>query len=475
MNGAFDKSPPSGGNNKEKDKMKNKGKKSKRVNIECVDDLIDALVDIEDNVNDKLYDLGVKQAVKVEQGVGLVNIKIDDKVMFSMNVTDASASSAFGALKSAIDRAKKSLMPKEESAKVVVDELPAPAERPAKNDMTEEKFRAELDKLAEMANERLVEHLGAEKIAGVVINFTFDGTDTIVRSGDTELVTLHGHAFGAVKKAKSVVWPKVDELKSGKGKSGSVKPGNANRGGSFSERLDEIVKSANDKLAEIGEEPISVTSDSVGVYVSEGKLPICSIPKGVGSADDALEKVKAQIWEFVDAVRGVVDRRKHDVQRAKELEADSAWDMAILEKANPGIDKSELWKLGPNADAASAIVEAAKKAVKSFNASLRFKFDGLDDILGENEERKMSVRGFTRGIVVSFGDDPCFISMFPLVGNNSSVDETAAYVGSHIASIGESRMKYYAGLVEEHNRQNKMRELAAKKDALESEIAAMAM
>ena len=127
MNGAFDKSPPSGGNNKEKDKMKNKGKKSKRVNIECVDDLIDALVDIEDNVNDKLYDLGVKQAVKVEQGVGLVNIKIDDKVMFSMNVTDASASSAFGALKSAIDRAKKSLMPKEESAKP----KEAPAQKPA--------------------------------------------------------------------------------------------------------------------------------------------------------------------------------------------------------------------------------------------------------------------------------------------------------------------------------------------------------
>lgn len=470
MNGAFCKSPPSGGNNKERDKMKNKGKKSKRVNIECVDDLIDALVDIEDNVNEKLYDLGVKQAVKVEQGVGLVNIKIDEKVMFSMNVTDASASSAFGALKSAIDRAKKSLMPREEAAKVVVDELPAPAERPAKNDMTEEKFRAELDKLAEIANERLVEHLGAEKISDVVINFTFDGTDTIVRSGDTELVTLHGHAFGAVKKAKSVVWPKVDELKSGK-----TRNAKSVRGGSFSERLDEIVKSANEKLSEIGEEPISVTTDSVGVYLAEGKIPICSIPKGVGSADEAREKVKARIWEFVDAVRGVVDRRKHDVQRAKELEADSAWDMAILEKANPGIDKSELWKLGPNADAASAIVEAAKKSVKSFNASLRFKFDGLDEILGENEERKMSVRGFTRGIVVSFGEDPCFISMFPLVGNNSSVDETAAFVGSHIASIGESRMKYYAGLVEEHNRQNKMRELAAKKDALESEIAAMAM
>lgn len=455
--------------------MKNNGKKSRRVQIDCVSDLIDALVDIEENVNGKLFDLGVNSSVKVEEGVGLVNIKIDDKVVFSMGVTDSSASSAFGALKSAIERAKKSLIPHEEEAKVVFDDLPSQSDMKSRNIMTEEKFRAELEKLAEMANERLVEHLGSEKISDVVINFTFDGDDTIVRSGDTELVTLHGHAFGAVKKAKSVVWPKVDELKSGK--SGSVKTGNAKavRGGSFSERLDEIVKSANEKLADIGEEPISVTADSVGVYLAEGKIPLCSIPKGVGSADEALEKVKAKIWEFVDAVRGTVDRRKHNVQRAKELEADSSWDMAILEKANPGMDKSELWKLGPNADAASTIVDAAKRAVKSFNSSLRFKFDGLDDILGENEERKMSVRGFTRGIVVSFGDEPCFISMFPLVGNNASVDETAAFVGSHISAIGESRMKYYAGLVEENNRQNKMRELAAKKDALESEIAAMAM
>ena len=176
--------------------MKNNGKKSKRVNIECVDDLIEALVDIEDKANDQLAELGVNSSVRVEEGVDLVNIKVDYKVVFSLRVNDASASSAFGALKSAIDRAKKSLMPREED-NVVVDELPAPVDRPAKNYMTEEKFRAELDKLAEMANKRLVEHLGAEKISDVVINFTFDGTDTIVRSGDTELVTLHGHAFGA--------------------------------------------------------------------------------------------------------------------------------------------------------------------------------------------------------------------------------------------------------------------------------------
>lgn len=455
--------------------MKNQSRKSKRVNIECVDDLIDALVDIEDNVNEKLADLGVKSSVRVEQGVDLVNIKIDDKTVFSMNVTDASASSAFGALKSAIDRAKKSLMPREEAAKVVVDELPAPSARPAKNDMTEENFRAELDKLAEMANERLVDHLGAEKIADVVINFTFDGMDTIVRSGDAELVTLHGHAYGAVKKAKSIVWPKVDELKSGK--SGSVKPGNAKavRGGSFSERLDEIVKSANQKLADLGEEPISVTTDSVGVYVSAGKAPLCSIPKGVGSAEEALEKVKAKIWDFVDSVRGVVDRRKHNAQRAQELEADSAWDMAVLAKANPEMPKDELWKLGPNAEAATTIVEAAKRAVKAFNASIRFKFDEIDEIVGGPDGRKMSLKGFTRGIVVSFGAEACFISMFPLVANNATVDEAAAYAEATISSIGESRVKDLTRIAAEHERQEKLRAIAAKKDALDSEIASMAM
>ena len=456
--------------------MKNNGKKSRRVQIDCVSDLIDALVDIEEAVNGKLFDLGVISSVKVEEGVGLVNIKIDDKVVFSMGVTDSSASSAFGALKSAIERAKKSLIPHEDEAKVVLDDLPAKSDGQFRNSMTEEKFRSELEKLAEMANERLVEHLGAEKISDVVINFMFDGDDTIVRSGETELFTLHGHAFGAVKKAKSIVWPKVDELKYGKTVNSNAKSAKC---GSFSERLDEIVKSANEKLAEIGEDPITVTSDSVGVYLAEGTIPLCSIPKGVGSADDALDKVKARIWKFVDEVRGVVDRRKHNVQRAKELEADSAWDMAILERVNPEIDKSEMWKFGPNAEAAATIVESAKKAVRSFNASLRFKFESLDAFFGsENDKtdaRRMSLKGFTRGIVVSFGETPFFVSMFPLVENNASVEETAVYVGTTITSIGESRMKFYARISEELARRQKLNELAAKKDALEAEITSMAM
>ena len=92
--------------------MKNQNKKSKRVNIECVDDLVDALVDIETSINDKLADLGVESSVRVEagrvgEGIDTVNVNIDDKTVFSMRVTDANASTAFGSLKSALERAKK--------------------------------------------------------------------------------------------------------------------------------------------------------------------------------------------------------------------------------------------------------------------------------------------------------------------------------------------------------------------------------
>ena len=456
--------------------MKNNGKKSRRVQIDCVSDLIDALVEIEENVNGKLFELGINSAVKVEEGVDLINVKIDDNVVFSMKVTDANASAAFGPLKNALERAKKSIMPKAEEPEVVADVLPQEKGKKLFKRMDADGFNDQLSSVVNKANARLAEIRGGSDIKDVFIAFAFDGGRCIVSSGDREIAdeVTTDDIWGSFKRCRSAIWKCVDDSKPYRVVRAPREVSDG-RGGSFAERLDEIVKSANEKLAEIGEDPITVTSDSVGVYLAEGTIPLCSIPKGVGSADDALNNVEARILKFVDEVRGVVDRRKHNVQRAKELEADSAWDMAILERANPEIDKSELYKLGPNAEAASAIVDAAKKSVKSFNASLRFKFEGLDEILGDNDERKMSLKGFTRGIVVSFGEDPCFISMFPLVGNNASVEETAAFVGAHIASIGDSRMKYYARIYEEYERKNKLVELSAKKDALEAEISAMAM
>lgn len=439
--------------------MKNQNKKSKRVNIESFVDLIDALIEVEKSTNAKLADAGVRSSVRVEEGVGHVIIKSNDDTVFSMPVQYGSEEAAFGPLKKAIERAGKALMPKAVEPEVVMDKLPAAGEMP------EEKFRSEMDKLAETANVRLVEYLGQD-ISACVINFTYDGADTIVRSGQTEMGSLHGHTWSEVKRAKSIVWPKVDELKRG------VSQGH--RGGSFAERLDEIVKSANAKLAEMGEPQLVVEADSAAFYVKAGSIPLFSLPKGVGSADDALAKAKAKIFGWLGEVRGVVDRRKHNARRAQDLEANSAWDMAVLAKANPEMDKSELWRLGPNADAASTLVEAAKKAVKAFNASLRLRFEGVEGVMPK-DDMKMSFRGLTRGIIVSFGDEPCFVSMFPLVGNNASVGETASYVEATIASIGESRMRFYASIEAELARQEKFKDLAARRDALESEISAMAM
>jgi len=438
--------------------MKNQ-KKKKRVEINCGYDLIDALLHIAESANEKLADAGSESTVNVDSLEDTVSVKLDGKTVYSVSVTDENASSAFGPLKGAIERAKKLAMPKVDPPKTIVDDLD-------NTDMAEERFRSELEKLAEMANERLVLCLGADKISEVVINFTFDGDDTVIRSGDTELVTLHGHAFGAVKKAKSVVWPKVDELKN------ASKP---SRGGCFADRLEEIVKSANNTLAELGADSLSVKKDSVGYYVSAGSIPVFSLPSGVGSAEDAIRKANEKVHKFVDEVRGAVERRRQNAQRAKEIEDCSSWDVAILAKANPDMDQSEPWKLGPNADVAAAIVEAAKKSVNAFNASIRFKFDGIEEILGEGEKRRMCLKGFTRGLVVSFGDDPCFITTFPLVCNVANAGDTVAYVSATIASIGESRKKFYAAILEEEARRKRLMELAARKDALDSEIAAMAM
>lgn len=461
--------------------MKNQNKKSKRINIECVEDLVDALIDIEEAANDKLADLGVKSSVKVEEGVDLINVKIDDQVVFSMKVTDANSSAAFGPLKNAIERAKKSIMPKAEEPEVLTDALPDKPKKAFKK-MDVDEFNSQLESVVEKANVRLVEIRNGGKIDDVAVCFVFDGGRCIVRSGDREIadVLVPDDVFGAFKRCREAIWQSVDDAKlSNAGlderhERPRKEMAGEGSGHTFSERLDSLLAEANAKLAEMGETALAVTKDSVGVYVAAGNIPLCSLPKGVGDASMAIKKISEKVWSFVDSTRGAVERRKHNAERASELENDSGWDMAMIERANPSIDRSEPWKLGPNPEAAMEIVEAAKKAVKAFNASLRFKFEEVSELIGQDAMR-LSVKGFTRGLAVLCGPDTCLVTNFPLVANNATTEETATFVGTSVASIGESRMAFYTRISEEHARQKKMRELAAKKDALESEIAAMAM
>ena len=465
-------------NNQKESQMKNQVKKSKRVHVENVGDLLDELVKLEHAANMKIAASGVDAHLGVEQGVGLINIKTNDEVTFSMNVSDANASYAFGALKCALDRAMKSLI-KVPDNHVTVPEN-ADIARVETNGTGIEKLKSQLDAVVDNANIRLVEIRNGGKIDDVAVCYVLDGSHVVVKAGDIEIARESLGDKSAFYHCRSAIWRSVDAAKPGRAKrTAVVEKQIARASGStsmdFSARLDAVIESANEKLRELGELAMHVESDSVGVYVKSGNLPVYSLPKGVGNAGDALEKVSKEVWAFVDATRGVVDRRKHNLQRSQELETDSGWDMAMIERANPSIDKSEPWKLGPNPDAAAAIVEAAKKAVKSFNASLRFKFDdAVSEMIGP-DEMKLSVKGFTRGIVVAYGNTPCLVTTFPLVANNATTEETAVYVNTTIAAIGESRMKFYTRIATEHARQERLRELAAKKDALVSEIEAMAM
>lgn len=457
--------------------MKNESKKSKRINIKCVDDLVDALVFLEEMANKRIADSGADAHVGVEQGVGLINIKANDEVKFSMNVSDTNASYAFGALKRALDRAMKSLIKVDDN-----QVTPACSEiaRVETNGIGIDKLKAQLDAVVDNANIRLVEIRNGGKIDDVAVCYVLDGSHVVVKAGDLEIARESLGDAKAFYRCRSAIWRSVDAAKPGRAKRTAVVEKQIARASEstsrdFSARLDAVIESANEKLRELGEPAMHVESDSVGVYVKAGNLPVCSLPKGVGNAGDALEKVSKEVWAFVDATIGAANRRKPDLQRSQELETDSKWDMAMIERTNPSVDKSEPWKLGPNPDASAAIVEAAKKAVKSFNASLRWKFDdAVSEVIGPNE-MKLSVKGFTRGIVVAYGNTPCLVTTFPLVANNATVEETVAYVSTTIASIGESRMKFYTRIATEHARQEKLRGLAAKKDALASEIAAMAM
>lgn len=438
--------------------------KNKTPEINSVDELMCELVSLERKVNLKVPE----HEVRVEQGPGSINVNLDGKVVFSMSVNDGNASRAFIAFKSAIERAQKSVTPKYEGpeASVLFDALP-PSEGL-------EKFKAEMEKLAAAANARLVERLGQDAAASAAIGFVYGEAETAVRSGETEIGKVSGTDLRAVKKAKALVWNKVDELKRQARENHEAEE---SRAGNFSEKLAAIVKTANEKLAEIGEAEMTVEEDSVGVYVSAGRLAVCSLPKGVGSAGDALAKVGERIKSFVNETVGVVGRRKMNAQRAEDLKGGCEWDLAMLERANLSDDKEsvmkEPWKYGPCAESSEEIVSAAKNAAKAFNTSIRHKFEELDEeVVGGI---RMKVSGYTRGVVVSFGDEACFVTNFPLVGNNATVTETAAYVGTTVKAIGDSRIEFYEKVCAETSRKNKLKELAERKDALMAEITAMAM
>jgi len=280
------------------------------------------------------------------------------------------------------------------------------------------------------------------------------------------------------------------------------------------ERLKEIVDAANAEMSAWKGE-LTVSSDDIGIYVYAGKIPVASAPKGIGE-EKAFEVISKRIRSFVDSARGAYERRLKNGERIAELEYNSACDKAmaarfgykpeeakaeevkeeakaeeVKEEAKAEEVKEEAkaeevkeekdWLWGPNPEVAKAIVSEMKKIVRSFNQKTRMRFAPLKGVVDETD-LTMTIRGFTRGVVAMCGSEPCYITMFPLVGNNSTAEEMLAHLSAGMKALCENRIARFESIRAEMERVDQLHSISSRREALKAaeqaldkELEAMAM
>ena len=244
--------------------------------------------------------------------------------------------------------------------------------------------------------------------------------------------------------------------------------------------VEETIYKANEELmvAVNGGYPFSiedvvmtVVTDSAGLYVHSGNTPVISISranaKGMGRV------AKSSIWNVVNSTRSTVERRVAQKAEADALEEESGKLTRAAEALKAaGIDTSVLGA-GVNLDAAKAIADAAKKAVREANRGVYLYYgDVCDALYGGRKESLLQVRGYSGGVVVLAGGKPCLVTRFPKVENNSTIERTIAFVQADIKAIAESRRKYFQTVKSELEKAQLMHEKAAAIDAANAEIAA---
>ena len=515
--------------------------KQKQSMIDSVGDLVDSLEDAVESTNERLAENGVSERISVLLDSGRVYVKVNDKEEFSTSVDDKNARSAYNSVSSAIKRAMKSLISsvrssgdsQDEPTEGVVSESALgkafdeafgrspdkPFERrgfkkPKSDHYTGGKtFRQELIWTVNFANSRA----GEEGLSFLFEYKLDDGRCSITGNGesivdvlvdfDVDKVMTDEIYFGPMKKVKVATWRRLDSMKKGPG--GKVRRFRQDRATEhdrvvsqnpqapvvqqpqkkpFAERLSEVVAKANEELAKYSADKLSVSTDSAGVYVTCGKLPVVSEPVGVKDDDSMIKSMNDKVWDFVHSARGAFERRQNDSERISMLEYDTACDKALHEKFAKTEDKPDDsnaedetgeeheetgdWKYFHDPAVAESIVRAVKRSVKPFNRNAGVRFYGLSLKLGE-EAITMSIRGFSRGVVVMTGGEPCYITMFPLLGSNKTTEETVTYLEAQLKAMCEKRMEYLNALKSEFERSDRLKELSNRRNALRKENEAL--
>ena len=583
--------------------------KQKNPQIECVDDLLVALAEVEGSANEKIAGISADTFLCVERH-GAVVAMYGGEDLRSVPASDSNAKSAFATLSKAINDKARSILASSGDELADFIEETVSSERPErrfdrsegrpafkrsgfkkpfkKNKADEEigiiTLRDAMLRSINTANER-----GGKLNMDVLFNVKFLDGHVVLTEGDELLLDQAVHCdvdslltkevfYGPLSKLRSRLWIEFDARKPDDGKGhmsgrrndrreirpvqnvserSEVKPVEAPKPQkrSFDDLLAEAVKKANEELAKYSQDLLTVTTDSVAVYVSAGKIPVVSQPRVSEDYEAAVKAMSEKMSSFVNSAHGAFDRRQKNTERVSQMECDTAFDRAMVERFNslskpeepkaeelkpeepkaeepkPEEPEAEVsdedfgfgdedggslftigdvlgsaankaekpkpeepkavepevenedgdWKYGPNPDVAKEIVSSVKNQVKRFNSSLGIKFFSVSKFLGD-ESIKMSFRGFSRGVVVSFGGEPCYITMFPLVNNNKAVKDTITYIETALKELGEKRMEYLVSVRNEIDRSNRLRELASKRDEieaqkaeLEKELKAMAM
>lgn len=378
--------------------------------------------------------------------------------------------------------------------------------------MKKEEMIKELDETLGKANVKLVNICGDKKDLEDVVLTVEHGSDAeIVRSGMNIVETIpNADVFGALKKTKRAMWAVVDRTrdevcgktekpekteKSEKGETGHSEKekkgkfdGKPLKGMAFEDlmgKINDLLISANSKLGEMvkasGNFPYSmndiimtVDSDEAGIYLYSGRTPVCAVVRA-GSKDGLFRDIKSAVWAEVDATRSAIERRKALKEEAHALAEESEKrDRAAAALKAAGLDTSILGA-GCDPEAAKAVVEAAKKAVKEANRGLYLQFGGaVDAVCGSLKASKLVVKGFSGGIVILADNKPCMVSRFPKVGNNKTIEKTVAFIETDVVALGESRRKYLRTVQERIDREIRLRELSGRIESANGQLMAMA-
>jgi hypothetical protein len=344
------------------------------------------------------------------------------------------------------------------------------------NTMNSETMK-EFERTLGAANVRLYEIIGDKRpLEDVVLTYA-DGT---LRSGTREIARIDLTQPDGLKMAKKAIWCMVDAQKEANPRSKAKKTEkpeaapDAKKSDGPMKAIEAIVASANKELQKIveggfpfvfDEVRMEAKFDSAGVYVHSGTTPVCVVAR-VGSSEAAVREIREKVGECVEATRVAVERRGGLKAEADALEdegrkLDAA--RAALEAA--GQDVSMLSGVVPR-DVVAAVVKAVKEAVAAAN---RNPFVGLVKV----KKYRLSVKVNSAGVVVCAGGQPCIVSRFPKVANNRVIEKMTSYVAADVAALAESSRAYFEKVRREADREERLREIAAKLDEAERLVASM--